>query len=83
MLKDSDVDKVMGQVMRGHLKPAGECLAAVQAASRAPTERQSAIGKDRCIASEGKGTTSYFLLTNAVSYGICHKVLSFVQPQCQ
>lgn len=31
MLKDSDVDKVVGQVMKGHLKPAGQCLTAVPA----------------------------------------------------
>lgn len=27
-LKDIDVDKVMGQVMKGRLKAAGQCLAA-------------------------------------------------------
>lgn len=30
-LKDSDVDKVVGQVMKGHLKPAGQCLTVVPA----------------------------------------------------
>lgn len=67
-LKDkADVDKVMGQVMTGHWKPAGQCRAAVLAARRARAEYQRAIGKDHWVTSEEKAAASYFLLTNALS----------------
>jgi len=49
------------------------------AGGKQSTEYQRAIGKDRCITSEGKAATSYFLPMNALSCGICHKVLSSVQ----
>lgn len=76
-LKYVDTDKVTGQVTKRHLKPAGERLAAVRVLSGAGAEYRRAVGKDRGITAEWKDDTSRFLLTNAHSDGICHKVTEF------